>query len=230
MSLLSINAQRVIKKADIIVGYNRYLDFIKKLISDKESVAFGMREEIKRARYAIDQATTGKIVCIVSSGDPGVYGMAAAVYEALDQEAGKITVEVVPGIPAMCSCASLLGAPISHDCAIISLSDLLTDKNLIKRRVSLAAQGDFVIILYNPKSNKRKDLFNDIARILMQCKSPDTPVGIVKNAYRKNQEIKITILNNILKYDMINMFTTIIIGNSKTFVKNGVMITPRGYL
>lgn len=206
------------------------MDLIKNLINDKESVAFGMREEIKRAKYAIDQAVAGKIVCIVSSGDPGVYGMAAAVYEALNQKAVKITIEVIPGIPAMCSCASLLGAPISHDCAIISLSDLLTDKDLIKRRISLAAQGDFVITLYNPKSNKRKEILNDAWKILMQCKSPNTPVGIVRNAYRKNQAIIITTLDNMLNHDTIDMLTTIIVGNSKTFIKNGVMITPRGYL
>lgn len=227
---MSLRARKVIKKADIIVGYKRYLDLIKKLIIDKESAAFGMREEIKRARYAIDQALGGKTVCIISSGDPCVYGMAAAVYEALDQEAGKIIVEVVPGIPAMCSCASLLGAPISHDCVMISLSDLLTDKDLIKRRIALAAQGDFVITLYNPKSKKRNELLNDACKILTRFKAPNTPVGIVKNAYRSKQVIKITTLGDMFNYDMIDMLTTIIIGNSKTFVKNGMMITPRGYL
>jgi precorrin-3B C17-methyltransferase len=179
LSLLSIKARNVIKKSDVIVGYKGYLELIKDLIAGKEVAAFSMKQEIKRARFAIEKTLSGKNVCIVSSGDPGVYGMSAAVFEAMDQESGNITIEVIPGISAINSCASLLGAPISHDCAIISLSDLLTDGNLIRKRIALLAEGDFIITLYNPKSKKRVDLIKEAKEILLKHKSQKTPVGIV---------------------------------------------------
>ncbi len=188
-----------------------------------------MTQETERAKKAIEKARAGKRVCLVSSGDPGIYGMAGLVLELLNKDdENKINIEIIPGISAASSCASLLGAPLMHDFATISLSDLMTDKKLIKKRVKLACQGDLVIVFYNPKSKKRTLPLRDAWDILMKYKSPRTPVGIVQNAYRKNEEVIVTKLKNMLKVD-IDMATTVIIGNSKTFIKGKYIVTPRGY-
>lgn len=192
--------------------------------------SFGMMEEVKRAKRAIEDAKKGRRVCIVSSGDSGVYGMAGLVLELLKKSGlNELRVEIIPGIIAATSCAALLGAPLTHDFAAISLSDLLTDLNLIKRRIELAAAADFVIVLYNPKSAKRVTPFKEACRILLKHKSPSTPVGIVENAYRDKQRVSLTTLSKLSSFEKINMVTTIIIGNSKTYIKDKFMITPRGY-
>ncbi len=198
-------------------------------MDNKEIISSGMTEEIKRAEYAIENAKSGKKVCIISSGDPGIYGMAGLVLELLKKNELKRKIEIIPGIIAATASAALLGAPLMHDFAVISLSDLLTDLELIKRRVELAAKADFLIVLYNPKSRKRIIPLKKAYNILLKHKSPDTPVGIVRNAYRDNQEIAVTTLKNMLSFKKIDMATTIIIGNSKTYIKDKYMITPRGY-
>ena len=189
-----------------------------------------MTGEVKRARFAIKKALEGNRVCLVSGGDPGIYGMAGIVLELLsNDEREKIKIEVIPGISAASACASLLGAPLVHDFAVISLSDCLTEKRLIEERVKKVCQGDFVIVFYNPRSKSRVTPLKAAWQILMKYKSPQTPVGIVRNAYRENESIEITELKNMLCLRMIDMRTTIIVGNSETYVKGGYMITPRGY-
>lgn len=189
-----------------------------------------MTRETERAAYAIKMAGRGNDVCLVSSGDPGIYGMAGLALELLKREdAKKIKLEVIPAITAAGACAALLGAPLSNDFAVISLSDLLTERKEIERRLLAAARGDFVIALYNPKSAKRTALLKKAWRIFSRYRKPNTPVGIVKNAYRDGQKIILTTLKDAGSISDIDMTTTIIVGNSKTRVKNGSMLTLRGY-
>jgi precorrin-3B C17-methyltransferase len=191
-----------------------------------------MTEEVGRAQEAVRQAELGKKVAVISSGDSGVYGMAGLVYEVLierqwDPSTG-VEVEVVPGISAINSCASLLGAPVMHDACTISLSDHLTPWEQIAKRVEAAASADFIIALYNPRSGRRTRQIVETQRILLKYRSPETPVGLVKSAYRDREQVILTTLGSMLDHD-IGMLTTVIIGNSTTFVYEGLIITPRGY-
>ncbi|MEJ8545532.1 precorrin-3B C(17)-methyltransferase [Brevibacillus borstelensis] len=225
-------AREAIEECDIIIGYTTYVDLIRGLLTDQEIVSTGMTEEVTRAREAVRQAEEGKKVAVISSGDAGVYGMAGLVYEVLVEKgwtsAEGVEVEIVPGISAINSCGALLGAPIMHDACTISLSDHLTPWELIAKRIDAAGMADFVIALYNPRSGRRTRQIVEAQRILLQYRSPDTPVGIVKSAYREREHIVITTLSEMLNHD-IGMLTTVIIGNSSTFVYDGKMITPRGY-
>ena len=191
-----------------------------------------MTEEVSRAQEAVKQAEQGKKVAVISSGDAGVYGMAGLVYEVLIEkgwkEASGVEVEIIPGISAINSCAALLGAPIMHDACTISLSDHLTPWELIEKRIEAAAGADFVIALYNPKSGRRTRQIMEAQKILLHYRSPETPVGLVKSAYRDRQHVMITNLQDMLNHD-IGMLTTVIIGNSSTFLYDDMMITPRGY-
>jgi len=219
------NAAKVaIEKADVIVGYSTYLEIIKDIIKGKEIDSSGMKKETDRCSRALEYAREGKTVAVVSSGDPGVYGMAGLVLEL----ASDVEVEIVPGVSAANAAASALGAPLMHDYCVISLSDLLTDWELIKRRIDAAGMGDFVIALYNPKSMKRVKHIEIACEILLKHKSGSTPVGIVQNAKREGEKIVVTTLDDMLNHE-INMFTTVIIGNANTYVKNGKIVTPRGY-
>ncbi len=223
-------AREAIQESQVIVGYKTYIDLLGALTDGKEIISSGMMEEIKRAQYAIEKARGGEKVCIISGGDSGVYGMAGLVLELLKKDDLKrLKIEIIPGIIAATASAALLGAPLMHDFAVISLSDLLTDLNLIKRRIELAAKADFVVVLYNPKSAKRIAPFKKACGILLKYKSPSTPVGIVQNAFRIGQEVSVTTLRNLSSFKKINMVTTIVIGNSKTYVKDNYLITPRGY-
>ncbi|MCK9918278.1 precorrin-3B C(17)-methyltransferase, partial [Microbacteriaceae bacterium K1510] len=205
---------------------------IKGLLNNQQIVRTGMTEEVSRAQEAVRQAESGKKVAVISSGDAGVYGMAGLVYEVLIEkgwtEETGVEVEVIPGISAINSCASLLGAPVMHDACTISLSDHLTPWAQIEKRIEAAGQGDFIIALYNPRSGRRTRQIVEAQRILLQYRSPDTPVGIVKSAYREREQVVITTLEKMLEHD-IGMLTTVVIGNSTTFLYNGKMITPRGY-
>lgn len=225
-------AREAIQESDIVIGYNTYVDLIRELISDQAIVRTGMTEEVSRAQEAVRQAENGKKVAVISSGDAGVYGMAGLVYEVLIEKGwkrnGGVEVEVIPGISAINSTASLLGAPIMHDACTISLSDHLTPWELIARRVEAAGQADFVIALYNPRSGRRTRQIVETQRILLKYRSPDTPVGIVKSAYRDREDIVVTTLARMLDHD-IGMLTTVVIGNSTTVNYDGLMITPRGY-
>ena len=231
----------------MVVGYKTYIDLIKNLISGKEIFSTGMTKEVDRCQKAIELALQGKKVAVVSSGDAGIYGMAGLVFELLQGSGVRgqgsanpafllphprspIPVSVIPGVPAFCAAASLLGAPLMHDFASISLSDLLTPWEIIKKRLKMASEGDFVIILYNPKSKTRVSQIEETIDIISMHRDGNTPVGIVKNALREGEEIKITTLKEMPShYDFIDMSTILIVGNSATFISNNRMITPRGY-
>lgn len=231
MDLISKKAASAIKKSQVVVGYRTYINLLGGFLKNKEVVVSGMGEEVKRANYAIKEALNNKRVCVISSGDPGIYGMAGLVLELLNKnEEESIEIEIIPGIPAASSCAALLGAPIAHDFAVISLSDLLTDARLIEKRVEAAAKGDFAIVFYNPRSRRRTRPLERALEILIKYRSPDTPCGIVRNAGRKNQEIIVTVLKDLALFkERLDMRTTLIIGNSRTFIKGKYIVTPRGY-
>ncbi len=225
-------AQEAIEESDCVIGYKTYVELIQDLLKNQEIISTGMSEEVSRAQAAVQLAEEGKKVAVISSGDAGVYGMAGLIYEVLVEkgwtEETGVGVEVIPGISAINSCASLLGAPVMHDACSISLSDHLTPWELIERRIDAAAQADFVIALYNPKSGRRTRQIAEAQRIIIQYRSPETPVGLVKSAYRDRQHIVITNVRDMLDYD-IGMLTTVIIGNSSTFLYDNKLITPRGY-
>lgn len=229
---ITTRAVEALQESDLIIGYKTYVDLIQDILTEQTVVSTGMTEEVSRAQEAVKQAENGKKVAVISSGDSGVYGMAGLVYEVLIEkgwtEATGVEVEIVPGISSINSCASLLGAPIMHDSCTISLSDHLTPWELIAKRVEAAAQADFVIALYNPRSGRRTRQIVEAQNILLRYRSPETPVGLVKSAYRERQEIIITNLAEMLNHD-IGMLTTVIIGNSSTFLYDNKIITPRGY-
>lgn len=230
MTHLSQRAKEAIAESEVIVGYATYIKLIVNLTGGKKVISSGMTGEIYRATQAIQNALEGKKVCIISSGDPGIYGMSGIALELLKSDnAKRIKIEIIPGITAASACASLLGAPLAQDFAVISLSDLLVDRKGIEKRLEGALKADFVIVLYNPKSRTRIKPLERAWRIIKQYRALKTPVGIVRNAYRINEEVKITLLKDTLSLKDIDMATTIIIGNSQTFINNGYMITPRGY-
>lgn len=230
MAHLSQKAREVINECGVIVGYATYIRLLGDLTRGKEIVSSGMAQEMDRASQAIEKALLGKQVCIISSGDAGIYGMAGVVLELLKKkDAARLKIEIIPGITAACACASLLGAPLAQDFSVISLSDLLVDRREIEKKLKLAVKADFVIVLYNPKSNSRIKPLERAWKILMQYRPSRTPVGIVKNAYRDQQEVKIISIKEAYLLKDINMATTIIVGNSRTFVKDGYMVTARGY-
>jgi cobalt-precorrin 5A hydrolase/precorrin-3B C17-methyltransferase len=215
-----------IRKSQIIVGYKPYVARIAPLLKDKEVLGTGMTEEVDRARAATELAQKGKKVCVVSGGDPGIYGMAGLV---LELAAGKgLHVEVIPGIPALSACAASLGAPLMHDFASISLSDRLTPWEIIEERLDAAARADFVIVLYNPKSRGRVRQIERAREIIMQYRAGNTPVGIVRAATRDNEHVAIATLEDMLKRE-IDMQSTVIIGNSNTRRLGVRLVTPRGY-
>jgi precorrin-3B C17-methyltransferase len=225
-------AKEAIRESDCIIGYKTYIELVRDLIGEKEVISTGMSEEVTRAIKAVKLAEQGRKVGVISSGDAGVYGMAGLVYEVLVErgwtEKDGVEMEVIPGISAINSCASLLGAPIMHDACTISLSDHLTPWHIIEKRLEAAAQADFVLALYNPKSGKRTRQIVEAQKILLKYRSRETPVGLVKSAYRERQKVVITTLGDMLEHE-IGMLTTVIIGNSTSFRYENKIITPRGY-
>ncbi|MEC1721560.1 precorrin-3B C(17)-methyltransferase [Schinkia azotoformans] len=225
-------AKEGIAESDCILGYKTYVDLIEDLITDQEIISTGMSEEVARAQAAVRLAEEGRKVAVISSGDAGVYGMAGLIYEVLAEKGWKaengVEVEVIPGISAINSCASLLGAPVMHDSCTISLSDHLTPWEIIAKRVESAAFADFVIALYNPKSGRRTRQIEEAQKILLKYREPNTPVGLVKSAYRERESVVVTTLGEMLEHE-IGMLSTVIIGNSSTFIYEGKIITPRGY-
>ncbi|WP_003541423.1 precorrin-3B C(17)-methyltransferase [Desulfotomaculum nigrificans] len=218
-------ALTAIREAQVVVGYHTYLNLIPDLIEGKEMVATPMRGEVERARQAVELAAAGKTVAVVSSGDPGIYGMAGIIIEVAGD---RVPVKVIPGVTAASAAAASLGAPLMHDFAVISLSDLLTPWETILKRLEMAAAGDFVIVLYNPRSHGRPNHINTARDIMLKYKAPATPVGIVRQARRGQEERTITTLDRMLDVE-IDMLTTVIIGNSQTRVAGKYMLTPRGY-
>jgi len=221
-------AREAINASDIVMGYSTYVELIKDEFKDKEFISSGMRQEIERCEEVLKIAENGKTVALISSGDSGVYGMAGIMLEVMKREKNNIEVEIIPGVTSASASAALLGAPLMHDFAVISLSDLLTPWKKIEERLEMASKGDFVICLYNPKSKNRSTYINIARDIMLKHKSEETPVGIVRNVGRNGQSSIIASLKTMLDYE-IDMFTTIIVGNSNTYVADGKMITPRGY-
>ena len=193
---MSQRALDALKNSDTIVGYKLYIDLVADIIKAKQIIASTMRKEIERVELAIHEAQTGKTVCIISSGDPGVYGMAGLALEMAHKENIDLPIEIIPGIPAANAAAAVLGAPLMHDYAVISLSDLLTPWEIIERRVKSAAEADFVIVLYNPMSSQRDWQLTKASEIILRHKSPNTPVGIVKDVSRK---AKLLFLQHLIK-------------------------------
>jgi precorrin-3B C17-methyltransferase len=229
---LTRRALAAIAEAEVVVGYKTYLNLVKDLLVGKEIIGSGMRQELERCGAACKLAMAGKKVAMISSGDVGIYGMAGPSYEVLlhsgwEPESG-IEVEVVPGVTALSSCAALVGAPLTHDFCAISLSDLMTPWSVIEKRLNAAAEADFVIALYNPKSGKRTQHIIEAQKIFLSHRSPETPVAIVNAAFRQKEQITLSNLANMTN-QQIGMQTTLLIGNSQTFIKANTMITPRGY-
>ncbi len=220
-------AMTAIEKADVIAGYTVYVDLVKDLFPEKETYTTSMKQEIERCRWAIERAAEGKDVAMVCSGDAGIYGMAGLLIE-LSEQYEDVEIEVVAGVTAALSGAAVLGAPVGHDIAIISLSDLLTPWDVIEKRLRGAAAGDFNVCIYNPRSKKRQDQLNRACEIMMETKSPDTICGWVKNIGREGQEYNIVKLSELAE-EPIDMFTTVFIGSATTKVIRGKMVTPRGY-
>ncbi|PJZ57367.1 precorrin-3B C(17)-methyltransferase [Leptospira barantonii] len=221
-----------IQEADLVIGYATYIGLVKHHLVGKQVTRTGMTEEVGRAQAAVESAKEGKIVTLISSGDAGVYGMAGLVFEVLRKSGWKRNdspeVKMIPGVTADSSCASLVGAPLVHDMARISLSDLLTPWSVIENRLECAAKGDFVITLYNPASGRRQRQIVEASKIIKRHRPGTTPVALVKSAYRRQQNVQLSDLDNFLDYE-IGMNTTVIVGSTNTFVYEGFMITPRGY-
>lgn len=231
---MTFKAKHAIEESDTVVGYETYVNLVQDLIEGKDVYRYAMTQEVERAHQCVDLAKEGKTVSLVSSGDPGIYGMAGLIYEILAQSGwdpkNGLPVEIIPGISALNSCASLIGSPLMTDFAVLSMSDLLVPWNIIVKRVEAAAQGDFVLVIYNPASKKRIHQLQDTRKILLNYRSPNTPVAIIKGAYRESQSIVITDLENLPNYsDRLGMISTVIIGNSSTYTYKDLMINPRGY-
>lgn len=235
----------MLSAADLIVGYGTYVDLVRSMVSGKEIISTGMTKEVDRVTTAIEAARAGRTVALISSGDPGIYAMAGLALEicAAHQfdvapmrtasgkaNAGKGTlhIEVVPGIPALCAGAALLGAPLMHDFAAISLSDLLTPWEVIEKRLHAAASADFVMVIYNPKSKKRDWQLNKAQEIILTYRSPETPVGIVTSAMRAEQRVAVTTLASLHLAD-VNMQTTVFVGNATSTCYGDFVYTLRGY-
>lgn len=221
-------ARQELVHAEVIVGYKTYLSLIEPLIKDKIIVASAMMQEIDRVKQALEQAGQGKRVALVSGGDPGIYAMAGLVYEVAEITKTPVEVRVIAGIAALNSCAERLGAPLMHDFAAVSLSDLLTPWDLIEKRIEAAAEADFVLVIYNPRSKKRDWQLIRALEIVSSFRRQETPVGMVRGATRDNEKVILATLETF-KPEEADMQSTIIIGNSKTRIMSGKMVTPRGY-
>jgi precorrin-3B C17-methyltransferase len=225
-------AVQAIAESELVVGYRTYIGLVQHLLDGKEVVQTGMTEEIGRARAAVERARAGGKVALISSGDAGVYGMAGLVFEVL-REIGwtreqSPELRIIPGMTALNSCASRVGAPLVHDSCSISLSDLLTPWPVIAKRIEHAAAADFVIGLYNPASGRRTRQIVEAQKIIRGHRAGTTPVALVKSAYRDLEQVVLTDLDHFLEYE-IGMLTTVLVGSSQTFVFEGYMVTPRGY-
>ena len=224
---MTVRAVDALNACDVIVGYHVYVDLVKEHFPDKEFHTTPMRREVDRCKLALELAREGRDVAMICSGDAGIYGMAGLIYELLGDE-GDIEVEVVGGLTAACSGAARLGAPLTHDFAVISLSDLLTPWETIERRLECAAMGDFAVALYNPSSVKRRDYLQRACDILLRHAKPETVCGAVRNIGREGEVVEVMTLAELRDYEA-DMFTTVFVGNSHTRVIDGHMVTPRGY-
>ena len=239
-------AVEALRAAEVVVGYKTYIEIIADMLEGKKVFSSGMRKEVDRCRSAIESALEGSRVALVSSGDAGIYGMAGLVFDICSERglrvraaggaeggegeaSGDFAIEVIPGISAFNAAASLLGAPLMHDFAAISLSDHLTPWDLIEKRLLACASADFVIALYNPRSKSRPEVLAKARELLLRFRSPETPTGIVRQAMREGEWKLITTLGE-LPFDEVDMQSVVLVGNSRTYAWNGWMATPRGYL
>ncbi|MCD8198805.1 MAG: precorrin-3B C(17)-methyltransferase [Phascolarctobacterium sp.] len=220
-------AYDILNKCDVIAGYQVYVNLIKDDFPGKEFLSTGMRKEVDRCKMALDAAVSGKTVAVISSGDAGVYGMAGVMCQ-VAADYSDIEIDVIPGITAACSGAAVLGAPLISDFCLISLSDLLTPWEKIEKRLDYASKADFCICLYNPSSVKRSDYLQKACDIMLKNQNGNIPAGIVRNIGRDGEAFEITTLQK-LRDKQVDMFSTVIIGNTQTEVINGRMVTPRGY-
>ncbi|WDP90647.1 MAG: precorrin-3B C(17)-methyltransferase [Desulfobacter sp.] len=237
---MSGRAKEVIEKADCIAGYTTYIDLIQDLVDGKKLISTGMMKEIDRVEQAIDTALAGKSCALISGGDPGIYAMAGLVFELCEKrnipigrseqgtDSKTLVVEVVPGIPALAAGAALAGAPLTHDFAAVSLSDLLTQWETIEKRITCAAMADFVIVLYNPKSKKRDWQLGRARELIMEHRAGSTPVAVVTGAMRENQKIEFTTLAEMEKAE-VGMQTVLFIGSGASMRYMDFLFTPRGY-
>jgi precorrin-3B C17-methyltransferase len=238
---LAPHALRALESAEAVFGYKTYLELISDLLEGKEVFASGMRKEVERCRAAIDAALSGRKVALVSSGDAGIYGMAGLVFDLCRERGLRVApppggesgcdfvIEVIPGVAAVNAAAALLGSPLMHDFAVVSLSDHLTPWDVIEKRLHAAASADFVVALYNPRSHSRPDLLEKARRILLRFRTEETPAGVVRRAMREGQWVSLTTLGK-LPVEEVDMQSIVIVGNSQTYIWNGWMVTPRGYL
>ena len=224
---MTVRADEALKSCDAIIGYHVYVDLVKDRYVGKEFLTTPMTRETQRCQMAIDAAREGKTVAMVCSGDSGIYGMAALIYELRGEEKDP-EVEVIPGLTAACSGASVLGAPLTHDFAVISLSDRLTSWEKIEKRLEYAAMADLSMVLYNPASKGRPDHLKHACEILLRHLPEDRICGIVQYIGREGENRRIMTLKELKDADC-DMFCTVFIGNEMTKVIGGEMVTPRGY-
>lgn len=231
---MSLRAREVISQAGTVFGYTTYIRQIESLLEGKEVVTTGMRGEVERVWRAIETARGGTSCVLVCGGDPGIYAMAGLVFEMCRENQvalggpNGLHVEVVPGIPALAAGAAILGAPLMHDFAAVSLSDLLTPWEVIERRIAAAAEADFVLVIYNPRSKKRDWQLDAARNILLAHRGPETPVGVVTAATRDDESVYLCTLGG-MDCGEVGMQSTVFVGNSRTFFMDGRMVTPRGY-
>ena len=224
---MTIRAKKVLEKCPVIIGYTVYIDLIREEFPDKTFLSTPMRKEADRCRMAFEEAQKGRDVAMVCSGDSGIYGMAGLICE-IGKDYPDVGIEIVPGITAASGGAAVLGAPLMHDFAVISLSDLLTPWDKIEKRIRAAAEADFVLCIYNPSSKKRADYLRKACGMILEYRNPETVCGIVRNIGRDGETYEILSLER-LKDTQVDMFTTVFIGNSNTMELYGRMVTPRGY-
>ena len=224
---MTIHADRILRECQVIIGYTVYVDLVKKYYPQAIFLTTPMRQEKERCEMALAEAGKGKKTAIICSGDSGVYGMAGLIYQ-MALAYPDVSIEVIPGVTAALGGGAVLGAPLGHDFAVISLSDLLTPFELIEKRLRAAAKADFIICLYNPSSHKRHDYLERACRILLEYKSENTACGYVKNIGRDGESMHVLSLSQLEKTP-VDMFTTVFIGNKETRILDGHLITPRGY-
>ncbi|AYN29808.1 precorrin-3B C(17)-methyltransferase [Buttiauxella sp. 3AFRM03] len=227
-AMMTQEAIAALQEAEIVVGYKTYTHLVKPLTGDKQVIKTGMCKEIERCQTAIELAQAGHNVALISSGDAGIYGMAGLVLELVTSQQLDIEVRLVAGITASIAAASLLGAPLMHDFCHISLSDLLTPWPVIEKRIIAAASADFVICFYNPRSRGREGHLARAFELMREFTLPQTPVGVVKAAGRKKEQKWLTTFGE-MDFEPVDMTSLVIVGNKTTFVRDGLMITPRGY-
>lgn len=224
---MTLAADSALLESEIIIGYSKYVALVRPYFPEKTYMDTGMTKETERCRKALETANEGRTTALVCSGDSSVYGMAGLIYE-MSVDFPAVSIRVIPGVTAALSGGAILGAPLGHDFAVISLSDLLTPWETIEKRLHCAGQGDFCISLYNPGSHKRTDYLQKACDILLQYRSGNTVCGLAHDIGREGEWCELTTLSQ-LRNTSVDMFTTVFIGNDQTRIIAGKMVTPRGY-